>query len=121
MGVRKVKCYRSCFGLQEDQVRKFGDVSEIPLEMRNFFRHDVTDNYFGKNHVEIPLNMQRSESISEYSHLKAWTPIDVGVCEGKKVRFDNIEPNFIYQPICYDAANGKCISCGVSICFLFRK
>ena len=57
-GRKKGKVYRSCFGLQEDQVRKFGDVSEIPLEMRNFFRHDVTDNYFGKNHVEIPLNMQ---------------------------------------------------------------
>lgn len=116
-GRKKGKVYRSCFGLQEDQVRKFGDVSEIPLEMRNFFRHDVTDNYFGKNHVEIPLNMQEERVYLGIFSPQGWTPIDVGVCEGKKVRFDNIEPNFIYQPIRYDAANGKCIPVGYPFVF----
>lgn len=34
------------------------------------------------------------------------------------MRFDNIEPNFIYQPICYDAANGKCIPVGYPFVFI---
>lgn len=68
--------------------------------------------------MEIPLNMQEERVYLGIFSPRGWTPIDVGVCEGKKVRFDNIEPNFIYQPICYDAANGKCIPVGYPFVFI---
>ncbi len=120
-GRKKGKVYRDCFGLQEAQVKKFEDVPEIPFELRDFYQRDVTDNYFGTNTVEIPLGKREKNVYLGIFSPQGWTPIDIGECKGRIVRFHNIEPNIIYQSVKYDAANHTCVPVGYPFVFYSDK
>jgi len=116
-GRKKGKVFRACFGLQEERTKKFVDVSEIPLELRNFYQRDVTDQYFGENTVEIPLGRREENLYLGIFSPKGWTPIDFGESVGKKVRFHNIEPNIIYQAVKYEKESRKCVPVGYPFVF----
>ena len=97
-GRRKGKIYRHYFGAKKNPMPDIENDIQIPYLFRNPYVKDVTDNYFGKNQLAVPLSVATGEPIylGVFSP-DGWIPIDIGRSDGKKVVFQNVEPNIIYQ------------------------
>jgi len=97
-GRKKGKVYRTCSGLQKERFNYLSSEERLPRIFKERYVRDVTDNYFGKNEISIPV--QRSKE--KYAFLgifdiDGWIPIDIGKVKKGNAIFHNIEPNIIYQ------------------------
>ncbi len=100
---KKGKVYRDKYSIQTPKMGKRQKEKTVLNGFKHPFRKDVTDNYTGKNKIEVPL----FNSKPRYVYLgifspKGWIPVDVGVVKNKKAVFHNIEPALIYQPLSWD-------------------
>lgn len=102
--LKKGKVYRMTF-----QINKIKSKLEtLNSVLRNPFLKDVTDEYFGKNKIEL----HRKDNISIknvflgiFTAREGWIPVGVGEVEKNKFIFENIEPSVIYQPLVYHNEN----------------
>ena len=118
-GRKKGKVYRYCFGEQESLLSKAGvkDNGKVPSFFKNRYIKEVTENYFGKNSVTIPLQVEKEKNI--YLGVftpNGWIPIDVALNEKNQVTFHNLESDIIYVPLYSDGK--KCRAAGYP--FIYR-
>ncbi len=102
-GRKKGKVYRFCFGVQQEIFPGITYNNKIPGLFRNRFIKDVTEHYFGHNEVYVPIQSTGKKFIylGVFSPEK-WIPIDITPGGKATVKFHNIEPDIIYQPLFSD-------------------
>lgn len=101
-GRKKGKVYRDCFGEQESQRSKYEEIQNIPRGLVNLYQKDVTSNYFGKNQVTVPVELDAKYVFLGVFATDGWRPIDVGRAKHHHATFRDIEPNVIYMPLVCD-------------------
>lgn len=75
----------------------------LPPTLRNPFVKDVTEEYFGKNQVNIPLQkVVKNAFIGVFTARNGWYVVGQGKIENSSAIFENIEPFVIYQPLSYE-------------------
>lgn len=102
-GRKKGKVYRDMYSVQTPKVKGIWKDKSVPNRFKHPFRKDVTDNYTGKNRIEVPLSVSKVK----YAYLGAfspqgWIPVDMGIVQGGKAVFHNLEPALIYQTLNWD-------------------
>lgn len=88
----KGKVYRSCFGRQER-----------PVFNGNWHERDVTADYFGENHILVPVRERKDGFIAVHSFRDGWVPVGGYRMEGGLARVENVEPGVILMPVVADA------------------
>lgn len=95
----KGKVYRQCNGFNFDRLKKFTNLDEVPVYLKNPRLTDVTSEYFGLNQATIDIDdMNRDIYLGIFTSQDV-LPIDVAERRGNKAIFKNIEPWIIYFPI----------------------
>lgn len=97
---KKGKVFRLCYGLQKN----IEELSSLPKKLRNPFLKDVTEEYFGKNKVNIPFKSEyENVFLGIFTARDGWYPVGKGkVLDDGHLIFKNLEPFVIYQPLAYE-------------------
>lgn len=116
-GRKKGKVYRFCYAMQNDRRDIVNKRKNVPRSMGDMYVKDVTDEYFGKNSVKVPIDSSSDNIYLGVFTTNGWRAVDFGEHEGSNAVFHNIEPGIIYQPLSY-SNDDKCEPAGFP--FLFK-
>ncbi|ATA72742.1 hypothetical protein CGC49_05195 [Capnocytophaga sp. H4358] len=95
---KKGKVFRMTYGVQQN----LEELKNLPASLQNPFLKDVTDEYFGKNRMAIPIkNQVKNAFIGVFTARNGWLAIGKGDVKKDSLIFENIEPFVIYQPLTY--------------------
>jgi hypothetical protein bfra3_15638 len=95
---KKGKVFRLTYGEQQS----IDSLLNLPLSLQNPFLKDVTNQYFGKNKVGIPLEKESKHVfLGVFTPRNGWLPIGTGKINKNFITFEDIEPFVIYQPLSY--------------------
>ena len=103
------KIYRKTFGRQPDALRSFKRLEqEIPAELDDAFRIDVTNEYYKTLTVSIPLDIAPPKHnncafLCVYNNNQ-WLPVDWGKINPRRdsVEFKNISDSLLYCAMYYN-------------------
>lgn len=96
---RKGKVYRWTSEINFDRLEKFKDYTNVPKELMNPWRKDVTAEYFGHNQAIIDIPEHTDNVYLGIFTPGGYKPIDIATVKGKRALFTDIEPQVIYFPI----------------------
>lgn len=95
---KKGKVFRMTYSIQNN----IDKLAKLPSSLQNPFLKDVTDEYFGKNKIVIPIQKYAENVfLSVFTARNGWLPVGQGTLDKGKAIFKNIEPFVIYQPLAY--------------------
>ncbi len=96
---KKGKVFRMTYALQKSE----NEIYKLPVSLQNPFLKDVTDEYFGKNKVSIPIeNKVKNAFLGIFTARNGWLVVGQGKTENQNLIFENIEPFVIYQPLTFE-------------------
>lgn len=88
--------YRQYFGRQWGKSREFLKDADVPVEFKNEFRKNVSDNYFHTN-LEIPVEKATGKYVClGVFGIHGWRGVDIAQVKRGKAVFRNIGPEQIY-------------------------
>ncbi len=108
---RAPKVFRKTFQIQSGGIWDYYDAkNDIPNELKDRFRIDVTDQYYETIDVEINLkNKPKRNDVCAYLcvyNRSRWFPVDWGKIQNEKVRFSNINDSLLYCAMYYNRMEG---------------
>lgn len=110
-GRKKGKAYRFCYALQDERFLIANKRKKLPQSIGDMYVKDVTEEYFGKNSVTVPIETQSDNIYLGVFTTNGWRAVDFGEQDKGNAVFRNIEPGIIYQPIVY-STDGNCQPAG---------
>lgn len=99
-GRRKGKVYRHCYKIQTKHPDSRMNDRSIPALFMDPLIKDVSTNYFGKNEVLIPVQTEDDYALLGVFSPQQWIAVDIAPTKRGKSRFNNIETNVVFQPLC---------------------
>lgn len=96
---RKGKVYRSTWRPNSDRLKLYKDAKYATSELLDPRLKDVTEEYFGKNKVTVPLFRKSGEVYIGFFLASGMMPVDISRKGETTATFENIEPDLIYFPL----------------------
>ncbi len=98
------KVYRNTYAINRD-LQEMNLKEKLPPGFRNSFLKDVTAQYTPVVHTTVDI-LPHMKSRNRYACLAVfdnqdWMPVAISKIKGKQIRFENVEPDIVYLPVCY--------------------
>ncbi len=98
---KRGKVYRTCFGWQKEEIKGIRQSKSIPDVLKDAYSTDVTAEYFGKNRIEVEIDVPKKNEGDKYACLAVfsslgWKPVDIVYLKDRKAVVEDIEPEIIY-------------------------